>query len=123
MPSYRIHYLKDHLRQSFRHTAHVSGAANVKPRDYAPGETVEARTPYAAYFELRGSARPIAPGDLLESESGDLRICKFIGFEEARWVLPESKTESASALGSSAAADSSPAADSSEATAIPATVE
>lgn len=94
MPSYRIHYLKDHLRQSFRHAAHVSGTANVKPRDYAPGETVEAKSPYAAYFELRGSARPIAPGDLLESASGDLRICKFIGFEEARWVFPEPRPES-----------------------------
>ncbi len=109
MPSYRIHHLKDHLRQSFRHAPHVSGAASVKPRDYTPGETVEAKTPYAAYFELRASARPIEPGDLLESESGELRIYKFVGFEEARWVLPEPKPEpeavnSASASSTSAAA-------------------
>ena len=94
MPSYRIHHLKDHLRQSFRHAPHVSGAATVKPRDYAPGEMVDAKSPYAAYFELRASSTPIEPGDLLESETGELRIFKFIGFEEARWVLPESKFES-----------------------------
>ena len=99
MPSYKIHRLKDHLRQYFRHAPHVSGAASVKPRDYTPGETVEARTPYAAYFDLRGTDSPLEPGDLLESESGDLRIFKFVGFEEARWVLPlvEIKPESSTA--------------------------
>lgn len=93
MPAYRIHRLKDHLRQSFRHAPHVSGTANVKPRDYAPGDSVEAKSPYAAYFELRGSTRPLEPGDLLEAVSGELRIYKFIGFEEANWVLPELKAE------------------------------
>lgn len=92
MPCYRIHHLKDHLRQSFRQAPHVSGAAVVKPRDYMPGDSIEARSPYAAYFELKGAERPIELGDLLESESGDLRIFKFVGFEEARWVLPESNT-------------------------------
>lgn len=103
MSRYRIHHLKDHLRQSFRNAPHVSGAANVKPRDYIPGDSIEARTTYAAYFELRGSARPIEPGDLLESESGELRIYKFIGFEEARWVVPELKPEPAGVASSEAA--------------------
>jgi hypothetical protein len=115
MPSYRIHHLKDHLRPSFRQAPHVSGAASVKPRDYAPGETIEAKTPYAAYFELRGSAKPIEPGDLLESESGELRIYKFIGFEEARWVIPELKPESGIVSSTSLSSTS--------AAAIPATVE
>lgn len=96
MPSYRIHRLKDHLRQSFRNAPHVSGMACVKPRDYTPGENIEAKTPYSAYFELRGTATPVEPGDLLESDSGELRIYKFIGFEEARWVLPEAKVAVAS---------------------------
>jgi hypothetical protein len=94
MPSYKIHRLKDHLRQYFRHAPHVSGAALVKPRDYNPGEAVEAKTPYAAYFDLRASSTPLEPGDLLESGSGELRIFKFVGFEEARWVIPEVKPES-----------------------------
>jgi hypothetical protein len=93
MPSYKIHHLRDHLRQYFRNAPHVSGAATVKPRDYVPGDAVEAKSPYAAFFELRASAAPLEPGDLLESEAGELRIFKFVGFEEARWVLPEPKAE------------------------------
>ena len=89
MPSYRIHRLKDHLRQSFRQAPHVSGTATVKPRDYSPGEPVEAATPYAAYFAMRESGRPLEPGDVLESEAGDLRIYKFVGFEEAQWMVLE----------------------------------
>ncbi len=34
MPSFRIHRLKDHLRQNFRSAPHLSGTASVKPRDY-----------------------------------------------------------------------------------------
>ncbi len=30
-------------------------------------------------------------GDLLETEDGQLRICKYVGFEPAQWVLPEPK--------------------------------
>jgi hypothetical protein len=96
MPSYRIHRLKDHLHQSFRSAPHVSGSANVKPRDYyEAGDSVEAASPYAAFFALKETASPLAPGDLLESESGALRIYKFVGFEEAQWVLPEAKTDAA----------------------------
>jgi hypothetical protein len=28
-------------------------------------------------------------GDLLETADGQLRICKYVGFEPAQWVLPE----------------------------------
>ena len=93
MPSYRIHRLKDHLHQSFRQAPHVSGSANVKPRDYEPGDSVDAISPYAAFFALKETAEPLNPGDLLESEGGALRIYKFVGFEEAQWVLPEAKPE------------------------------
>ena len=105
MPSYRIHRLKEHLRQQFRSAPHVSGTAGVKPRDYLPGvvagvaagesaaefsgEIISASSPYAAFFELKDGAAPLAPGDLLEDENGALRIFKYVGFEEARWVLPE----------------------------------
>jgi hypothetical protein len=93
MPCYRIHRLKDHLKQPFRFAPHVSGTAGVKPRDYAPGETVEAATPYAAYFEMRAREAPLDPGDLLETENGELRIFKFVGFEDARWVIPDPKPD------------------------------
>jgi hypothetical protein len=89
MPSYRIHRLKDHLRQSFRFAPHVSGTAAIKPRDYEPAESIQAASPYAAFFCLREGASPLEVGDLLEAEDGSIRICKFVGFEEARWVVPE----------------------------------
>ena len=90
MPSYRIHRLKDHLHQSFRLAPHV------KPRDYEPAEqieTIDAATPYAAFFALKDTEGPLLPGDLLEAESGALRIYKFVGFEEAQWLLPEVKPD------------------------------
>ena len=89
MPSYRIHLLRDHLRPAFRSAPHVSGAASIKPRDYVPGSTIDAASPYAAFFALRDAGTPLQVGDLLEAEDGFVRICKFVGFEEARWVLPE----------------------------------
>ena len=101
MTTYRIHRLKDHLRQQVRFAPHVSGTATVRPRDYQaadPKETgaeelVEAETPYAAFFALRDTAAPLEVGDLLESAAdGSLRIFKFVGFEEAQWALPEAKT-------------------------------
>jgi hypothetical protein len=94
MPSFRIHRLRDHLRQPFRFAPHVSGTATIKPRDYLPGETAHASSPYALYFELRNSGTPLEPGDVLETETGGLRIFKFVGFEEAQWTLPEPKPES-----------------------------
>lgn len=95
MPSFRIHRLKDHLRQNFRFAPHLSGTAAVKPRDYETSEdaTVEASSPYAAFFALREAPQPIHVGDILESEDGSLRIFKFVGIEEAQWVLPEVKQE------------------------------
>lgn len=89
MPCYRIHRLKDHLRPSFRFAPHVSGTAHVKPRDYEPGDRIEAASPYAAFFALRDAGTPLDVGDLLEIEGGALRIFKFVGFEEAQWMVPE----------------------------------
>ena len=93
MPDYRIHRLKENLRHQFRFGPHVSGTASVKPRDYEPGLSIEAPTPYAAYFALRSSEGPLQVGDLLEAPDGVLRIFKFVGFEEAHWVVPEAKSE------------------------------
>jgi hypothetical protein len=95
MPSFRIHRLKDHLRQNFRFAPHLAGMASVKPRDYENQEddVVEAASPYAAFFVLREAPRPIQVGDVLECADGSLRIFKFVGIEEAQWVLPEVKSE------------------------------
>jgi hypothetical protein len=81
--------MKDNPRQQFRWAPHVSGAANVKPKDYEQSGEVEAENEYAAWAVLRNSETPLAVGDLLEFAAGQLRICKYVGFEEARWIVPE----------------------------------
>ena len=92
MPTYRVYRMKDALRQQFRWAPHVTGAANVKAKDYEPEGEVQADSEYDAWGRLRASERPLAVGDLLEAADGTLRICKYVGFESASWVIPEAKT-------------------------------
>jgi hypothetical protein len=80
--------MKDAPRQQFRSAAHVSGTANVKPKDYEAAAEIEADNEYAAWALMRGGEQPLHVGDLLEL-GGRLRICKYVGFEEARWFVPE----------------------------------
>jgi len=89
MPAYQIHRLKEAPRQQFRWAPHTTGVSTVKPKDYEPGPVMEAASPYALWFELRESENAIAIGDLIETAGGELRILKYIGFEEARWYVPE----------------------------------
>ena len=89
MPSYQIHRLKDSYREHFRLTPHTSGVSIAKPKDYEKGSTVEAASPYAVWVALQGTEQALGVGDLLETERGELRIYKYIGFEEARWFVPE----------------------------------
>jgi hypothetical protein len=91
MPEYRVFRLKDNIRQQFRWAPHLSGITAVKPKDYEEDVTISAETPYAVWQSLRGTGQDLAIGDLLSNEEGDLRILKYIGFEEARWVVPEPK--------------------------------
>lgn len=89
MPFYQIHRLKDTQRQQFRWAPHTSGVSTVKPKDYEQDVPLEAPTAYAAWEQLRHSERPLQVGDILATETGTLHICKYIGFEEARWWIPE----------------------------------
>lgn len=68
----------------------------MKPKDYEPSGEIEAENEYAAWALLRNSEAPLVVGDLLELASGDLRICKYVGFDEARWVMPEPPREATS---------------------------
>jgi len=95
MHAYQIHRLKESHRQQFRWAPHTSGVTIAKPRDYEKGAVAEAASPYAVWLELRDSADALQVGDLLEVEGGELRIYKYIGFEEARWYVPEPAPESA----------------------------
>lgn len=92
MPSYRIHRMKEHPRQQFRWAPHTSGATPVKPKDYEQAGYVDAPSVYAAWNMLKETERALEVGDLLEIEGVSLRIYKYVGFEEAQWVLPEVKT-------------------------------
>jgi len=89
MPDFHVHRLKDPQRQNFRWAPHTSGLTIVKPNHYEKREVVHAASPYAAWEQLRQSGQPLEVGDLLEIGEGELRICKYIGFEEARWFIPE----------------------------------
>jgi hypothetical protein len=80
--------MKDAARQQFRWAPHVSGAANIKPKDFEPSIEVEAENEYAAWAMLRESESALAVGDVLENAGGQLRICKYVGFEDARWFIP-----------------------------------
>jgi len=89
MPLYRIFRMKDSPRQQFRWAPHVPGTATAKPKDYEQRGDVEALNEYDAWRALREAGDPLMVGDLLEFENGQLRICKYVGFEPAQWVLPE----------------------------------
>ncbi len=90
MPCFHIHRLREDRRQQFRLTPHTSGVSAARPKDYEKDtDTVEASSVYAAWASLRGSARPLMVGDVLEDEGGGLRICKYTGFDEARWAVPD----------------------------------
>ena len=92
MPLYRIFRMREDKRQQFRWAPHTRGATQVKPKDFTEAESVEAPSAYALWSELRETEQALGVGDLLEGPSGDLRIYKYVGFEEAKWVLPEVKT-------------------------------
>ena len=92
MAMYRVYRMKDAPRQQFRWAPHVAGAASVKAKDYEPDGEVQADSEYDAWSRLRDSERPLAVGDLLENESGALRVCKYVGFESASWLGTESKS-------------------------------
>ena len=91
MPEFRVFRLKENLRHQFRLAPHVSGVTAVRAKDYEESATIEADTPYAAWHSVRGTDRELAVGDLLSIDGRELRILKYIGFEEAKWIVPEVK--------------------------------
>ena len=83
--------MKDAPRQQFRWAPHVSGCASLKPKDYEQRGEIEALNEYEAWQVMRDSGDSLGVGDLLEAADGRLRICKYVGFEPAQWILPEPK--------------------------------
>jgi len=87
MPLFKIHRLRDSQLQQFRSAPHTSGTSQVRHRDYTESGQIEASGVYAAWSALRDSEQPLRIGDILEDEKGALRVCKFVGLEEAQWVV------------------------------------
>jgi hypothetical protein len=71
----------------------VIGGAIAKPKDYELGESLDGHSPYRVWEALRDTPHPLHVGDILESESGDLSIYKYVGFEQVQWHIPEMKNE------------------------------
>jgi hypothetical protein len=92
MAAYLIYRMKEQASQQFRWAPHVSGATQIKRKDYDEAGAIEAANEYAAWQALRDAGTPLRVGDLLESSSGELRICKYVGFDSAQWIAPEVKT-------------------------------
>jgi hypothetical protein len=70
----------------------------VKQKDYEPSGDVEGENEYAVWAILRNSESPLQVGDILETPGGELRICKYVGFEEARWFVPPPPPAQAAAI-------------------------
>lgn len=103
MPRYRIHRMKDAPRENFRWAPHTGGAAVLKARDYDAVEEIEAGNPYELWKTMAERGHSLHPGDVLErldlensstENSGQLQITKYIGFEPARWFVPDPKPDS-----------------------------
>lgn len=92
MPLYRIHRMKETPRLAFRSAAHAAGLAMLKPKDFELAGDVDATSPYGAWAALHGTAGALLVGDVLEHPDGSLCVYKYVGFEEARWILPEVRT-------------------------------
>lgn len=95
--------MRDNARQQFRWAPHTSGVTVLKPKDFEPQGEILAVHHYEAWTLLRGSEGALQVGDVLESESGELRICKYVGFEEAKWLAIEPRGDAQSSVGSESA--------------------
>ena len=97
MPQFKIHRLRDSQLQQFRSAPHTAGTSQVRRRDYTEAGQIEASGLYAAWAALRDSEQPLRIGDILEDEKGALRVCKYVGLEEAQWAVPEPQPPDGSA--------------------------
>jgi hypothetical protein len=98
MARYRIHRIRESMKEPFRWQPHTGGAATVKPKDYEVDGEFEAATPYALWTNMKAEGKALYPGDVLEivredGAPGELQIFKYIGFEPAKWWIAEPKTE------------------------------
>jgi hypothetical protein len=91
MPTFQIYRMKEGSRPSFRSAPHTAGLASIKPRDYEKAGIADANSAYAVWSAMNATDEPLLVGDVLESADGVVKVFKYVGFEDARWVLPEVK--------------------------------
>lgn len=92
MAAYRVYRMRESVRQQFRWAPHTIGVTAVKPKDYELVHSVDAQGFYAVWMQLKDTGTALQIGDILEVEGGELRIYKYVGFEEAQWIMPEVKS-------------------------------
>ncbi len=92
MPVYRIFRMKENDRQRFRWQPHTSGTSLAKPKEYEEQGSIEAPNAYAAWATMKDSEEPLIVGDILLGPNDEMRILKYVGFEEAKWLIPEVKS-------------------------------
>ena len=91
MASYKVFRLKSNLRTHFRQLPHLSGAAQLKLKDYVEGVEVTAGNRYAAWMEMKRTNDPLEVGDALVEDGANMFVVKFVGLEPAEWIVPEIK--------------------------------
>ena len=101
MATYRIYRMKETVRQQFRWAPHTIGVTVAKPKDYEQIHTVESHGVYGVWMALKDTEQALHIGDIVEGESGELRIYKYVGFEEAQWAVPEVKAAEGAPAGPS----------------------
>ena len=106
MARYRIFYLKDSYVTARRESPPKPKGASLQPRHYEDLGEMEAESPYDVWERLQGEEaerrgiRKLGVGDAIETESPEVLICNFWGFDRAQWhsaeTLPETAADSAS---------------------------
>ncbi len=100
MARYRILYLKDAYITSRRESAPKPKGTLLKPLHYEEQGEMEAESPYDVWKRLQAEEaeqrgiRNMGVGDAIETESGDVLICNFWGFDRAQWHSVEAHPES-----------------------------
>lgn len=102
MARYRIFYLKDSHITARREGPPKSKDTLLQPRHYEEQGELEAESPYDVWERLQGEEaerrgiRKLGVGDAIETETREVLICNFWGFDRAKWRSPESHPESLS---------------------------
>jgi hypothetical protein len=96
MPCYRLFFLRDRYVSSYREGPPHTKPYQLRIRDYEEGGEAKAATPYAAWKSLRNHSdarRSFGVGDALESDTGELLVLNYWGFDVAHWQTETDSSE------------------------------